>query len=137
MTTTRPLLIGLLFAASFPAIAARKPKPPKPPSQEAIVKDCVTVFDIYSHSLSIFSGVGAPPPGIEAKVRNNCRGAVMVSLTIGYFTKAGVQLQDDFAAFTVAPGARYDFWREATLPWEQQGSMKSARIISVSLSAMN
>jgi hypothetical protein len=110
---------------------AKKPKPPKPPSQPSITEGCVTVFDIYSHKLGIFSGITSPEPGVEAKIRNECNVPVDVSVSVGYFDSAGTQFGDGIENVTVGASAVYSFYHEAGLYGLDQARLKTAKIISV------
>jgi hypothetical protein len=122
------IVIALVALLSASAFAAKKPKPP---SQEPITKECVTIYDIRFHGLSLLSGIAAPPPGLEAKIKNNCQVAVSVFLNMGYFDRNGVQFKDGIATATVGAGARYDLYHEATVFGLDQGSLKMITILSV------
>jgi len=67
------LWAAVVLFITTPVFAAKKPKQPKPPSQPAITQECITVYDIYSHSLGILSGIGAPEPGLDAKIQSSCQ----------------------------------------------------------------
>jgi hypothetical protein len=133
--TMKPLiLITALAALIGPAFAAKKPKPPKPPSQEPIVKECITVFDIRSHSLSILSGIGAPEPGIEAKIKNDCQVTAWVFLHIGYFDRRGGQFASGIAHVTVGADVTYNLYHPAEVFGLDRGALKLARILKVDAS---
>jgi|ERR1022692_3116043 hypothetical protein len=121
--------IALLFC--IPSLDAKKEKKPKPPTQEDIVNGCVTVSHITSHSLSLFSGVGAPVPGLEAVVFNGCDKAIHLTLTIAYLDGRGVQFGSGTESQTVATQTNWQFYHQAQLYGLDQGRMKLAKIIEV------
>jgi hypothetical protein len=103
----------------------------KPPTQGPITKDCVTVFDIYSHGLSFFSGVAAHEPGLSATVQNNCGVPVEVFLRIGYFDRNSVQFGGDIFSATVGSRSRYAVEHIAPLYGFERGRLKTAVIVAV------
>ena len=121
-------ILALVLCAS--ALDARKEKKPKPPTQDDITEGCITISHIYSHSLSILSGVGAPQPGLEGIAFNACDGPVDVFLTIAYLGR-GVQFNSGIVHQTVAPQANWQFYHEANLNGLDRGRMKLAKIIKV------
>lgn len=123
--------MGRLTILLILCVSANAAKKPKPPSQPPIMKECVTVYDVYSHGLSAFSGAGAAEPGLEAKILNGCGVTVYVSLRIGYFDKRGTQFAYGIAAATIGAGAKYEVRHEAMIPDYQRGAMKTATILSV------
>lgn len=46
-------LVVLLPLILSPGFAAKKPKPPRPPTQPNIIVECITVSNIHSHSLGL------------------------------------------------------------------------------------
>lgn len=124
-----PITFTLTVAHLKKQKQARPQKQPRPPTQPDFTEGCVTVSRIYSHSLSSFSGVGAPEPGLEANVYNTCTGPVDVFLTIAYFDSCGVQFDSGMETQTVAPGANCQFYHEAPLFGLDRGRMKVAKII--------
>jgi hypothetical protein len=94
-------------------------------SQPAIIRACVTIYDIQSHPLGLFR------PGLGATIQNNCPGAATVRLSIGYFRKNGVQFGDGVSIATVAPHTRYDMFHEASLFGNDRWLLSVAKILSV------
>lgn len=118
-------------ASTAPQKPEKKTKKPKPVSQPAISEGCVTVYDIRTHSLGILSGILAPEPGLEAKIRNSCFAVRSVFLRVGYFDSKGTQFGDDTISATVASGAEYEVFHQAPLYGVDRGLLKAARIIAV------
>jgi hypothetical protein len=110
---------------------AKKPKLPKPPSQSPIVQGCVTVFDIYSHKLGVFSGIVSPEPGVEAKIRNDCAVPVSVFVYIGYFADSRVQFGSGIESAVVGAGAVYVLYHQAQIYGLDRGALKAAVITKV------
>lgn len=110
---------------------AKPVKPGRAPTQATITKGCVTVFDIYSRRLSILSGITAPEPGIEAKIRNACVQPAQVLLRIGYFNSRNVQFGDGIESALVGAGAEYHVYHQATIPYMNRGVLRQAQIIAV------
>lgn len=109
---------------------AKKAKQPKLPSQDAIVEGCVTVYDIYSHGVGLWSGITDQGPGIEAKLRNVCSVSVDVFVSVGYFDSRGIQYGHGITSATVAGNSRYDMYNLASMG-VGQGILKTAKIIDV------
>jgi hypothetical protein len=108
----------------------KKPKHPKLPTQMDMTSGCVSVRQIYSHGLSIFSGVGAPEPGLDAFVYNGCAATVHIDLEIGYFD-GNEQFGDGIEIMTLASGAQRHIYHVASVYGFDRARMKSARIISI------
>jgi hypothetical protein len=118
------------LAAASPA--KKKTKAPKPPSQDAVVLECIRVDDIRSRALSLFSGVGAYEPGLTGTINNNCDRTVSVFLTVAYFDSKGQQFGDGIINHTVASGATYPFVYQALFPNQMdRGRLKLARIVGI------
>jgi hypothetical protein len=112
-------------------VKGKRVKQPKPTTQEAIVKGCIEVGRIYSHKLSIFSGVGAYVPGLEGVVSNGCASPMSVTLTVGYFDRQGNQFGSAPEMMTVASGADFSFFHAARLYGLDQGRLSIASVIAV------
>ena len=89
------------------------------------------VADIRSHSLSLFSGVGAPEPGVEATIRSSCPRVADVFVSIAYFDSSGEQFGDGIESITLAPGATYRMYHVAHVFGLDRARLKLARVISV------
>lgn len=124
-------LAVLLPLILSPGFAAKKPKPPKPPTQPNIIVECITVSNIYSHSLGLLSGITSPEPGLEATIISSCTVTASVFIQIGYFDSKGIQFGDGIEMATVAAGAVYPIYHTARLYGLQRGAMKLAKVISV------
>lgn len=124
-------------ATTVPNTTGKKPKPPKAvkgrkaPTQADIARGCILIYDIYSHALGILSGILAPEPGVEAKIKNNCGAPAQVFLRIGYFDSRGMQFGGGILSATVAAGAVYPVYHEARVYGLDRGSLKLAKIIAV------
>jgi hypothetical protein len=112
-------------------LSMKKPTRSRLPSQPDIIEGCVLVKGIHSHALNIFSGVGAPEPGIDAMIFNGCRFTVMLSLTIGYFDSNGLQFGNGYEFPSVASGATFALFHQASLYGWDKGRLKTAKIIAV------
>jgi len=125
-----PLLLCVAVLVTLQTEATAKKKKPKAPTQPDFSRDCIYVSDIFSHALSIFSGVAAPEPGIEPKVYNSCNVPVSAFLTFGYFDRQGVQFGNGIQSMIVAPGATYSFYHNAEVYGLDRGRLKIVKIIS-------
>jgi hypothetical protein len=130
-------LFFALFALTITGpVLARKHKPPKPPTQPDFSQGCLTASRIYSHGLSIFSGVGAPEPGLQATIHNHCNTAVVAFLTMAYFDGRGVQFSSGIESMTVAPGADFAFYHTAQVYDLDRGRLKLVKIIGATVSPL-
>jgi hypothetical protein len=134
-------LMGLLFMAAIATPqtardlkrmkAEEKARKKNAPTQEPISNECVTVYDIRSRKLGILSGIAAPQPGIEAKIRNNCRVAAQIFLRFGYFSGRGIQSGSGIDSVTVGAGRIYDFYHRAEQDGVNRGAFAMVTILSV------
>jgi hypothetical protein len=61
---------------------------------------CISFVGIKSHQF---------PVNLEARILNSCGYPVMLSDTVGYFDRNGIQFGSGYEFPTVAPGAEYRF----------------------------
>ena len=105
----RPLILILALGLTLPVLAAKKPKAPKPPYQEDIVHECMSVTHIEKGS---WGNSGS----ILGVVENHCNQSLFVNITAAFFAggnyigmKKGDQLESNTASETVAAGSRWNF----------------------------
>jgi hypothetical protein len=126
MNLLRFTLCAALILASQPGALAKKPKPPKQPTQADFQKGCISVTDIYSHRYGFTTS-----PGLEADVHNTCDRSVLATFTIAYFDRDGLQFGNGLESMTMAPGASWHLHHVANLTGIERGRLKFAEIIGV------
>jgi hypothetical protein len=117
------IAVGLLLASAADASK-------KPPSQPDIVSGCVQAANIYSHGASLLS-LGAPEPGVEARIRNMCGQTASVLVTVGYFDSSGRQIGSGIEITILANGAAWEMYHRARLYGLRGGRMKLAKIVKI------
>lgn len=115
----------LAFSATS---SAEKRKPV--PTQAPIVRECVTISEIYSHGGG--GGFALREPGIDATVTNNCGVPAHVLVTIGYFDAKEVQIGVGVEMSIIAPSTVWKFRHPLDLTGRDRGRFRVARIIEAS-----
>lgn len=80
-------------------------KQPKQPTQDAIVRGCVTVDNIYSQTMGLTTA-----PGVSGRVRNDCNVPVDVFIKTAFFDASGNQLDNGLESQTVATHVQWPFF---------------------------
>jgi hypothetical protein len=98
-------IAALVSVALSIAGSVEAKKQPKPPSQDAIVRGCVTVDNIYSQTMRFTTGAG-----VSGRVRNDCNVPADVFIKAAFFDASGNQLDNGLESQTVATHAQWPFF---------------------------